>query len=181
MTHGVIVQNKVAALNIDAYNRSAWYTKDLDNGNIFRLDSLASLSGSEVWLVTAPSSDGSTLNNLWMAYSPEVTTLTSGTKQYRGLSPDPQDFVNSASLVFDAFKPQAGDIITLTGDCFTNAISTNTYANPANSGSFTFTWGSSQTASALSLKLLDVTYISKPDGTISTGRVTAYKCVVLAN
>jgi hypothetical protein len=178
MTYGVIVQNRVAALNVDAYNRPAWYTSALANGSVFRLDSLASLTGSEVWLVSAPSGDSSTLNNLWMAYSPEIVITTSGTKQYKGIDPDPQDFTNSASLVFDAFKPQVGDIITMTGDCFANSVST--YAN-AVSGSTNLTWGSTQTASALSLKLLDSTYISKPDGTISTGRVTAYKCVVVAN
>ena len=182
-TYAILIQNRVAAMNVDAYNRSAIAGSDVDlqNGSVFRLDTLeAGSSGCEVWAVTAPATSTSTLNNLWMAYSPEVNTLVSGTKMYRGLSPDPRDFYNAGAYVFDAFKPQVGDIVTLTADAFTSAISSNTYLNAAN-GVYTLTPGASQTASALSLQLIDTTYVSLADGSISTQRVTAYKFVVLAN
>jgi hypothetical protein len=66
---------------------------------------------------------------LWMAYSPEIVTVTSGTKKYRGINPDPRDFTNLAGEVFTAFKPQVGDIITITADGIGDtAIGSNTYA-----------------------------------------------------
>lgn len=182
MSHAILIQNRVAAASVDSYNRSAiaGSAVDLDNGNVFRLDSQSATSGeSEVWAVTAPTTSGSTMNNLWMAYSPEVVVTVSGTKQYKGIDPDPQDFYNLGGKVFDAFKLQVGDIITLTGDALSGSAE-SAYANSA-TGVYKLAWGASQTASALSLRYLATTYVSLATGAIDTQRVTAYKFEVIAN
>jgi hypothetical protein len=184
-THAVLQLNRVAATNVDAYNRSvitSASTTDLDNGQIFRLDSLSTTTGeSEVWLASDPSISGSTRDNMWMAASPEVTTLVAGDKSFRGLSADPRDFYNVGGYVFDAFKPQPGDIITLTAEAFAGTKSTGSYAN---SGSTMYLlWASAQASpTGLSLICVATTYISIGTGGLGdTQRVTAYRMQVLAN
>jgi hypothetical protein len=177
-THSILVPNKIAAMDVSAYNRSAYYTHDIDNGGVFKLDSLLGTTGCEVWSATL--SNGSSAD-MWMAYSPEVNTATIGTKTFRGLTQDQQDFYISACTVFDAFKPQVGDIITLTADAFSADRSTNTYANSADN-SADLVWAAAKAGSALSLKLIDITTISKPDGTLGDDQaITAYKMLVVAN
>jgi hypothetical protein len=177
-THSILILNKAAAMDVSAYNRPAYYTHDIDNGGVFRLDSLLGTTGCEVWNVTL--SNGSAAD-LWMAYSPEVNTASIGTKKFRGLTQDQQDFYISACTVFDAFKPQVGDILTLTADAFSTTRTTETYANSADN-SADLVWAATQTGSALSLKIIDVTTIAKPDGTLGDEQaLTAYKMLVIAN
>lgn len=183
--HAVLLQKSCASFDVGSYNRYAMAGSavDIDNGNVFRLDTQnnAATSGySEVWDVSAPSLSGSTLNNLWMANTDGVNLLADGSLQYKGLSDDPRKFYNVGSKVFDAFKPQVGDIIEVTAEALTSAIGANTYLNAADAV-YTLTPGTSQTESALSFKLLATTYFSIGTGAIATGRVTAYKLVCLAN
>ena len=180
MTHAIIVLSRVAATNIDALNRSAYYpTADLDNGAVIKLDSLYDFSsGCEVWSVTK--SNGSSAD-FWMACNTDVNTLVSGTKKYKGLSVDPRDNYISACTVFDAFRPQVGDVILMTADGFTAAVSTNTYANSADNET-DLVWAATKTASALSFKLVNTTYVPIPDGSLGdTQQVAAYKLVCIAN
>lgn len=180
--HTVVILNKVASENVGSYNRSAiaGSAVDIDNGGVFRLDSKSAVSGeSEVWNVTAPTTSASTLNNLWMAYSPEVVITAAGTKQYRGIDPDPQDFYNLGGKVLDAFKPQVGDLITVTGEGLTGTPAL-AYANSAN-GVYTLAWSATQTANALSFRYLGTTYISKGSGAIDNQRITAYQFECIAN
>ena len=60
MTQAVLIQNDVAAENVRSYNRSAIAGIDLDNGNVFRLNSLNSSTGCEVWDATPPTTSAST-------------------------------------------------------------------------------------------------------------------------
>ena len=77
---------------------------------------------------------------MWMAYSPEIVTIeTASGKLYRGLSNDPRDFTNLGGYVFDAFKPQKGDIITLSADGITGSKSTGDYAVATN-GQYALAW-----------------------------------------
>lgn len=79
---------------------------------------------------------------LWMAYSPEIVTVVSGSSKYRGLNNDPRNFTNLKNEVFTAFKPQVGDIITITADGIGNtAIGSNTYA-VAKNGQYKLDWAS---------------------------------------
>lgn len=81
-------------------------------------------------------------SGMWMAYEPEVVTIvTASGKQYKGIDPDPRDFYNIPGTPFTAFKPQVGDILTITADGITGTISTNTYAVATN-GQYALSWAS---------------------------------------
>lgn len=176
MTHTILVQNQVAAMNVDSYNRSVISGSDIDNGWGFMLSSKSSTSGeAEVWNATWTTSGS--LSGLWMAASPEVV-LTDG--KYKGIDPNPQNFYNIAGDVFDAFKPQVGDIITLTADAF-NSSTPSTYAYVAPE-SHKFIWNT-VLPTGLALKYLNTTYVSlgASGSTITSGRVTAFQCEVISN
>lgn len=183
MTHAVAVLNKVQATDVDSFNRVARSATAIDNGWVMQLASRSSTSGeSEVWVGTAPSVLGG-LQHLWMAYSPEVVSVVSGSNVFKGIDSDPQNFYHVIGDMIDVFKPQIGDIITLTADalCATGggsaigaayAVAT---AAPGNAYDFMLNWAASGAVSGLVLKYLATTYISKPAGAISeTQRVAAY-------
>jgi hypothetical protein len=180
MTHNVLIQNKVAAEDIKSFNVSAINANDaLDNGNAIVLatqDTAGTYGQTEVWDATQPKT--ATLSGCYMVYEPEVVLTTSGTNVYKGLDPDPRDFSIAAGTVFSAFKPQLGDIITMTADGFvTGTGAASAFANAADS-SYLFTWASSVGA-GLSLSYIATTYISIGTGGIDTQRVTAYKMKVV--
>ena len=180
-THAVLEANDIAATYVGTYTRPAICSGSaVDNGNVFRLDSVSSASGyGEVWVVTKPAT--SYLDGLWMANTPENVMIESADGEvFSSPSVDVRNFYNIAGKIIDAYKPQVGDLITLTADAFSAAFSSNTHANAAN-GLFTLVWGNSQTASALSYKYLATTYISMGSAAIASGRVTAYKLECIAN
>jgi len=176
MSYAILVQNAVQAMNIDALNRSAIGSANIDNGNIFYLATKSATTGEgEVWTATQPATASGLLfgckllgttyisladgtvgtqrvtayelevvantTGVWMAYSPEiVTVVTASGKKYKGLTPDPREFTNISGEVFDAFKPQVGDIITITADGIgTTAIGSNTFA-VAKDGQYKLDW-----------------------------------------
>jgi hypothetical protein len=180
-THGILIPSAIAAKNVDSFNRSAICASDLDNGNAFILGTKSTTSGeAEVWTATVPNS-GTALTGLWMAYGGDEVVLTDS--RYKGIDPDPRNFYNLATKVFSAFKPQLGDIIVATADCFygTKASASYTHVNASNAGGFELEWGTSQTGSVLSFKYLATTYISIGTGAIDNQRVVAYEmeCVGL--
>ncbi len=180
MTHAVLVQSKVAAKNVDAMNRPAIGTADLDNGNVIQLLTESAVSGqTEVWSATIPSASAG-LKNLWMVYEPEVVLTVSGTKQYKGIDPDPQDFYIPSGMVFSAFQPELGDIILLTGDGITGSKASNGFI-VATASDYKLNWAAAA-VSGLSYALIGTSYISIGSGAIDSQRVTAYKfeCVALA-
>ena len=112
----VVIKRRVAAHNIDALNRTFVATEDLENGSIFTLTERSTTDGEdEVWKVAKPTA---TSRGVWMAKSSEVTITTVGEGDYalqmKGIVEDPRMFTNVKGLVFDAFKPQVGDIIEMT-------------------------------------------------------------------
>lgn len=173
MAYSMLVLNSVVADNVDAYNRSAKApaAQALENGNVVFLDEKSSTSGEEeVWVASAPAT--ANLTKLWMVWTPEWVMTDS---KYRNLDCDPRNYIIAAGELCDVYKPQVGDIITLTADAMSNAISTNTYIN-ATDGAYDFTWGSSASGSTLTYKLIATTYISIGNGALgNTGRVTAYQ------
>jgi hypothetical protein len=180
MTHTIVIPNKIMATNVDTLNRTAVSGSDLDNGWIFRLDSYSSGSGEGEVFAATQVATGS-LVNVWMALTPEVVSIVAPDGSiYKGINEDPRNFYNIAGDMIDAVKLQAGDIVTLTADAFSGAISTHHYGN-ATTGLWTLVWGDSEAPNALCLHLLATTYISIGSGTIDTQRVTAYKLEVLAN
>ena len=112
----VVIKRRVAAHNIDALNRAVVATKDLENGSVFTLEERSNVEGEdEVWKAVKPTG---AIKGLWMAKSSEVTITTIGEGDYalqmKGIVEDPRMFTNVKGLVFDAFKPQVGDIIEMT-------------------------------------------------------------------
>lgn len=112
----VVIKRRVAAHNIDALNRAVVATVDLENGSIFTLSARSENDAEgEVWKATQPTAGA---KNVWMAKSSEVTITTIGKDDYalqmKGIVEDPRMFTNVKGLVFDAFKPQVGDIIEMT-------------------------------------------------------------------
>ena len=172
----VLEQTLTAAKNIDTLNGSFIHTADLPNGSVFTKGDKSSAQVYEVADVEAGA-----LDNLWMASNPVDVVLTDAIgNQYKPGILDPRAFTNKSGLVFSAFKPQKGDLITMTSEGFTNAYDAqNTYANvTANSNKLTF--GQTQTADALSFKVVEVTYISIASASaLGSQRVPAYllECV----
>ena len=175
--HGVLERKQVSAMNTDSYNRSVVSAIDVDNGNVFTLSALSTTADElEVWTASTPVTGS--LTDLWMACEPEVVTTVSGSKEYKGINPDIRDFYNVAEDVFSAFKPQIGDIVTLTAAALGGTISTNEYV-VATDGTSELTWAAAA-ITGLSLQLIKTTYISIATGAIGSQRTTTYKFAVVA-
>ena len=173
MAHSIVIPDKMASKNVDAWVRPVYAPQNMDNGYVFSLTSKSTASGSEVWLTTVPTT--ASLTNLWMALEPELPFLASGTNRYNGLGTI-TDFYISASLVFTAVKPKVGDIITVTSDFFTSGTApTNGQYAAAVNGAFTLTAGAKAATEGLYFKFLGYTYIPSADGSIASGRITAYQ------
>jgi hypothetical protein len=178
--HGILIPDSIAALNVDAWNRSAVHaTVALDNGMIVALNTGKSATSgqSEVFAATTPASGA--LNGLWMVYEPPIAWSGS----YRGLTPDPREFFVPALSVFSCFKLQLGDIITLTAPVFTAPFNSEAYAIATDStGGVKFIWGAGIGSSVTALKWLNTRYISLAAGTLGdTQRVVAYQMEVVYN
>jgi len=182
MAYSVLVPNQIMAKNVDSLNRSAVCASNVENGNLLVLASKSATAGeSEVWTATVPSTSAG-LTGLWMAYEPEVVVTVSGSSQYKGLDPNPQNFINLAGDVFSAFKPQLGDIVQITADGLsgTYIAGTTTHVNAVDTtGGLQPVWGNSQTASVFSMKLLAVQNLPLATGAIDTQRITAYQFEVV--
>ena len=182
MTHAILVQNKVAAMDVDSYNRPAVQANDnLDNGWLVSLptrDTSATYGQTEVWDATKPAT--ATLAAMWMVYEPEVVLTVSGSHQYKGIDPDPRDFYTPAGTVFTAYQPKVGDIIALTDDALGGTKSTNTFVVATNAD-YKLNWSASA-ISGLSYSYLGDSYVSLGLGDISTQRVTTrlFTCVAVS-
>jgi len=172
MAYGVIVQEKVAAMNIDAYQRPCVSATAVENGFIFNLLTKDTTSGSEVWTATNPVTGS--LTNLWMAYEPELVVTTSGDSKYRGIDPDPRNFQVAIGDLFTAFKLSLGDLIMFSPEGLSGSKSTGDYAVAANSD-WQFAWSAAPAADAMCLKYHYTGYISIADGSIGSQRIVGYK------
>lgn len=180
MAYAVIELNQVAATDVGIYNRTAVSGSNMEQGSLMRLDSLSSGSGQGEVFTATQVATGS-LVDVWMTNAAFIPYLASADGEIFNVgSEDPRNFYVPSSRVFTAFKPQVGDIVTLSEDAFTAAKSTNTYAN-ATTGQWQLVWGASQAASALCFKYLATKWISIGNPAVASGRVTAYRMVCLAN
>lgn len=176
-SYGVIVPDKIAAQNVDAWNRPVVSATALENGFVARLETMSTTTGeSEVWVATAPATTAPGLTELWMIYEPEIVNTAD---KYRGLDPDPRNLQHAIGDIVSAFKIQVGDIITFSADALTGTKSTNTFVNATN-GDFQLTWGATQTADVVSFRLMTTTSLSIGLGSIGTQRITAYRMECLA-
>ena len=177
-THNVLIQKAVAAMNVDSFNRSIVGTADLDNGNLVYLFAKSTTAGEpEVWTAVQPATANLALG-LWMVYSPEIVVTVSGSKKYKNINVDPQDFYIPTGVIGDAFKLQVGDLVLMTDDGLAGTKSSNAYAVATNA-TYKPTWAAAP-ISGLSLHLLGTEYISIGSGAIDSQRVTAYAFEVVA-
>lgn len=177
---GICIPLRVASTNVDSWNRTAKTfdspTVDIQNGSAVELVGQSTVSGEgEVWKAYAPTT--SHLSNLWMVWSPEIVLTTSGTYQFQNIDPDPRNFLNLKTRVFDCFKPQLGDIIRLSEDALAGSTSTGNYVVATNTV-LKLTWAAAA-VSGLSLLKLATSFISIGTGVINQ-RVTSYDFEVVA-
>lgn len=180
MAYGVAYASKIAATNVGSYNRTAVSSADIENGSVFLLNAGQESTTSDRYTVVQPTTGN--LSGLYMALTPEIVVVkTASGKTYRGIDPDPSDFINYAGDSIDAVKLQVGDVVTMSTDCITGTISTNTFAVAANAA-YKLAWAASAGA-GLSLKLLETTYIVIASGqpSVLASRKLAYKFEVVAN
>lgn len=180
MAYGVMIPEKIMATDLGSLNVSVVAGSSLENGMVLRLSGLSVTSGYGECFAGLLPTTGS-IAGLYMVYSPEVVVVTSGNNKFKGIDQDPRNFIMSASTVADAYKPQPGDVVLLSEDCFSGARSSNTYANAAVDG-WQLVWGTTQTGTALSYQYLGTDYITIGSGSsIGDTRLTAYRMLCLAN
>jgi hypothetical protein len=174
MAYGVMIPVAIAATNVDAWNRSAISSTSIfENGGLCALLTKSTTAGeSEVWTATVPAT--ADIMRDWIVYDPELVWTSS----YRGLDPDVRNYTIAIGRTFSAFKPQVGDLILMSEDCFTAAKSTNDYANATN-GQVQFVWGASQSASCICLQHVATQYISIGTGAMDDQRIVAYLLEVI--
>lgn len=181
MANGVLVESMIQASNIDALNRFAKAEIDVAGGGLVAL-AYNTDTGNDVWAATAPATGA--LEDLWMAYNPEVKYVEINGKKYAGLSlsVDPRDYTNIAGDVFDVFKPMIGDEILITKDCIDATaladLAVDTFLEAQN-GKTTFTVndGSAATASTMAFQVEWVGTVDFPAKGIGVERVQACKAV----
>lgn len=122
MANTVLVLSRVAADNVDAYNRSAICSEDVMNGTVVTLENgFSKIAGKGfVWTAT-PLGDEDKHAQYWMACAPEVNVLADGTLLYKGISVDPRNYTNVKNTEFDVFSVQIGDCVQISTPFFANA------------------------------------------------------------
>lgn len=179
MAYAVAYKNNVMATDVQSLNRTAVASADIENGSVFLLNA-GQESGSDRYTAVQPTTGN--LSGLWMALTPEVVEIrTTSGKVYKGIDPDPRDFINYTGQSIDAVLLQKGDVVTLTSDAMTNAIGANTFA-VAQNANYKLLWATAA-ISGLSLKLVETTYtvIASGQPSVLASRVTSYKFEVVAN
>lgn len=132
----VLVQNSVQAMNIDAYNRKAKGSADIDNGNVFYLATKSATAGeSEVWVATQPATasglklslhligttyvsigDGSIGTQRTTAYQFEVADNSNGL--WMAYSPEVVTVVSASGKKYRGIDPDPRDFTNISGEVF---------------------------------------------------------------
>jgi hypothetical protein len=166
--HAVTKLNAMAAQDVQAYNADFISASNLDNGFACVL---LTVSGSEVYAATAPSSASST--GVYIVDSPVLPFVTnSAGDKINGIG-TARDFYTIAGEVGVARRLQLGDEVEISAEAL-DSSTTAAYAIPDDSGNYKWKW-SAVTVNGCYLQYLSTGYISVPDGGINSGRVTSYK------
>jgi len=175
MAYGIVEKSAVMAQNVDSLNRNVNSATALENGFIFNLLTVGTAADGEeeVFVATAPATGA--LTNHWMLCADDVVS----TGDYRNLNPDVRDFLLAIGRTGSAFQPKVGDILHLSADALSAAVTTETFFNATNAD-WQLVPGATQTASVFSCKLLSTDYMSIGLGSLGTQRITAYKVEVIA-
>ena len=162
MTHSFVIQSRMAALNIDSYNRNAVASVDLDNGNIVVLNTQGGSTENynEVWNATVPATGG--LIGVWMVRSPEAMFVNGYVES------DPREFYVKAGKVFDATYLNPGDVFTITAEGLGGTEGSFTHVIAVD-GSAKLTWGA-PVGTAFAAKYLGATTIPSAAGNIAASK-----------
>jgi hypothetical protein len=179
--HGVVQLLSVAAQNVDSYNKMFVDTSnDVDNGTVFIKSTLSTTAGeSQVYTISTPATGS--LTGLYMACSPiDIVVEDASGNQYKLGLTDPRNFTNLDDIPFDGFLAQPGDKIALTAAALGGSKTGSTTHVIAVDSSRKLTWNVGVGSSTMSWVYSGDSYISIPDGSIGSQRVTAYlfECVV---
>jgi len=164
MAKGFIIESRIAATNVDAYNRDCvCVDTDFDGGNLISL-AHPTAQGSDVWTADTPATGS--LGGLWIAYNPALHINKIGNNEFAGLTKDVREFTNVQGRVFSAFKPQVGDVFILSKECVASADAASVVADDyleAKNGQST--WGrktSSPTSGSTAVKVMKKIVIPFP-------------------
>ena len=173
--HGYIIEAQIAAKDVDALNKSAVATVDVDGGDVVALGGL----NADGLFVATKLTDG-TGGNVWMAYNPSEHFTKVGDNVFAGLTVDPRDYTNLADRPMDVFKPQVGDIVTLLGTNL-KAGETPTTGSFLEIGANGYEAKASATANTFSLEVIEKKTIPFPQAGIGFEAADAYVTRVVFN
>lgn len=171
-----MIESSIMATNVDAKNRFAKASFDVDGGCLIALTA-PTAQGDEVFTATKPATGG--LGDLWVAYNPSEH-ITGG---FTELQADPRELTNVAGRVFTAFKPEVGDIFVLGVDCVDSASQTATAGKflEAKNGQTTWTKADSATTGSTAVEIKQVVTIPFPaaKGHIGMDKAKGFKVEVV--
>lgn len=171
---GYMIEGRIQAKDVEALNRTAVSTADVDGGTLVALSTYAD---GEFTATKATSGEG-----LWMAYNPSEHFTKVGDNIYAGLSQDPRDYTNLAGREFDVFKPQVGDIVALTDGNIKEADIVNVAVGKyLEQGADGYEVKTNATASTTSLKVIAVEVLPFPQAGIGMELAKKYLCEVANN
>ena len=110
--YSILVEQAIAAMNIDSLNKTAISTTDdIAGGNVVVLTA-SGKNGDNVFTATKPAA---ATDDVYMAYNPAEHYLVVNGNVYAGdsLTSDVRDFTNIANHPFGVFKPQKNDEIEI--------------------------------------------------------------------
>ena len=186
MAHNVVIKSRTASLNVDAYNRTAVFTADVDNGCVAVLNTYS--DKADEGMVWKAEQATATSKGLWMATSPEVviTRVMDGDPStgvpaldYKGIVNDPRAFYNIAGMMVDMTYLSVGDIIEMTCAGLTFNPQSDTYLVPDTTG-FKLK-GAGAAGSGAALRKVGKSYLHIGNAAIAKTPVPTYKFVVEAN
>lgn len=179
MAYGIVLPLDVAALNIDASNKTFISSDDIENGSVFTLGAV--VSGQEDEFAAVKPATANLAKQFYMAMSPERIVTTINGQTYYDLVKDPRAFINVAGEPIDGVMLKIGDTVRLSADALAGSYvgsgSVTTHV-VAVDNAYQLTWATGA-ISGLSLKNTRTTYISVPSA-LGSQRVTAYDFIVEA-
>ena len=172
---GFVYETQISAKDVDALNRYAKASVDIDGGALVSLGGIA-----EGDVFTATKATAGTNGGLWMAYNPEEHLTVVGDNMFAGLTADPRDYTNIAGRVFDVFKPQVGDIIGLTAGNIKagETVEVDKYLEIGADG---YEVKASATADTTSFKVVAIEKVPFPQAGIGAEYADKYVCEVAFN
>lgn len=169
---GYIIEKRISAKDVEALNRSAVSTEDIDGGTLVSLEEYSN------GVFTAKKSTGGLGN--YMAYNPSEHLVKVG-DNYATISKDPRDYTNLASRTFDVFKPQTGvDVIGITDGniAIGQTIAVGSFLEQGTAG---YEAKATSTAGTTSFKVIAIENQPFPQAGIGMENAKVYVCEVAQN